>query len=94
MTAFRRTEWNYALQRAAQWSEELKKPLIIFEPLRVGYRWANDRLHQFVVAGMRDNAIALQKEKVTYYPYLEKKTWRWSRPHRSSCDQSSGDRGG
>jgi deoxyribodipyrimidine photo-lyase len=73
MTAFRRTEWNYALQRAAQWSEELKKPLIIFEPLRVGYRWANDRMHQFVVAGMRDNAIALQKEKVTYYPYLEKK---------------------
>lgn len=72
MTAFRRTDWNYALQRAAQWSEELKKPLLIFEPLRVGYRWANDRMHQFVVEGMRDNAIALQKEKVTYYPYLEK----------------------
>lgn len=71
MTAFRRTEWNYALQRAAQWSEELKKPLIIFEPLRVGYRWANDRLHQFVVEGMRANAISLQNSSATYYPYLE-----------------------
>ena len=35
MTAYRRTDSNYALQRAAQWSEELKKPLIILEPLRV-----------------------------------------------------------
>ena len=73
MTAFRRTDSNFALQRAAQWSEELKKPLLILEPLRVGYRWANDRMHQFVVSGMRDNAAALQKEKVTYYPYLEQK---------------------
>jgi deoxyribodipyrimidine photo-lyase len=72
MTAFRRTEWNYALQRAAWWSEHLQKPLLIFEPLRVGYRWASDRLHQFIVDGMRDNAASLRNKKVTYYPYLEK----------------------
>lgn len=74
MIAFRRTQWNFSLQRAAWWAAELKKPLVIFEPLRVGYRWASDRLHRFVLDGMADNAARIAEAKqpgVLYYPYVE-----------------------
>ncbi len=71
MVAFRRTESNFALQRAIELAQELKKPLVVFEPLRSGYRWACDRFHQFVIDGMADNAVRLAKKSVTYYPYLE-----------------------
>ena len=71
MTAFRRPTWNFSLQRAADHARDLKKPLIILEALRSGYQWASDRIHQFVIEGMADNARVFEKKKVTYYPYLE-----------------------
>ncbi len=71
MVAFRRTTFNFALEHAIDHARSLKKPLVIFEPLRIRYQWASDRLHQFVVEGMRDNAAALANKPVTYYPYVE-----------------------
>ncbi len=71
MTAFRRTRYNFALERAVEWSRELEKPLVIFEALRSGYRWASDRLHHFVIQGMADNEKRLADRQVAYYPYLE-----------------------
>jgi deoxyribodipyrimidine photo-lyase len=71
MTASRRVHWNFSLDRAAQWASKLKKPLMILEALRIGYPWASDRFHQFVMAGMADNAAALKHQNVFYYPYLE-----------------------
>ena len=71
MTAFRRVESNFSLQRAVHWSKTLKKPLIVFEALRCGYPWASDRLHRFVIEGMADNAASLAGKPVFYYPYLE-----------------------
>lgn len=71
MTAFRRTRWNFALQQAVHWAIELRKPLIVLEALRVGYSWASDRMHQFVIQGMADNARALEDAPAYYYPYLE-----------------------
>ena len=71
MTAFRRTDWNFSLQRAADWARELNKPLLVFEALRCGYQWASDRLHKFVIEGMRDTQEKLADTRVTYYPYLE-----------------------
>jgi deoxyribodipyrimidine photo-lyase len=73
MIACRRAEYNFSLQRAVHWAKELKKPLLIFEALRCGYRWASDRLHRFVVEGMADNAERFAKKHVFYYPYLEPK---------------------
>src|SRR5690349_9778391 len=71
MTAFRRTEWNFALQQAVNWAVNLRKPLVVFEALQSGYRWASDRLHHFVVQGMADNQRRFAKKSgVTYYPYL------------------------
>lgn len=71
MIANRRTRWNFSLQRAVDWSFELQKPLIIFEALRCGYRWASDRLHAFVISGMRDNREACANRAVRYLPYVE-----------------------
>lgn len=71
MTAFRRTRFNFSLERAVEWSRELHKPLVILEALRSGYRWASDRLHRFVIDGMADNAEQLAQKDVLYYPYLE-----------------------
>ena len=71
MIAHRRTGWSYSLDRAVDWARELGKPLLVFEALRCGYRWASHRLHAFVVQGMADNALALADKPCTYYPYLE-----------------------
>ena len=71
MVASRRTTWNFSLQRAVEWARDLRKPLLVLEPLRCGYRWASDRLHAFVIQGMVDTARALRQTNVPYYPYLE-----------------------
>lgn len=71
MTASRRVAWNYALDHAAARAAELGKPLLVFEALRCGYRYASDRLHTFVIEGMRDNADALDGSNAGYFPYVE-----------------------
>ncbi|MEM9293098.1 MAG: deoxyribodipyrimidine photolyase [Acidobacteriota bacterium] len=71
MVAFRRLDWNFALQRAVEQARELGKPLIVLEPLRIGYEWASDRFHRFVFEGMVDQAEGLKDSPVAYYPYLE-----------------------
>ena len=71
MIATRRTRWNFALDRAVAWARKLNQPLVVFEPLRVGYLWASDRLHRFVIEGMVDNRDALAETGALYYPYVE-----------------------
>ena len=71
MIACRRLRWNFALERAAGEARRLRKPLVILEPLRCGYRWANDRIHRFVLEGMADHVERLAGSEVLYYPYVE-----------------------
>ena len=71
MIAARRTRRNFALERAADQARDLGKPLLIFEPLRSGYRWASDRLHRFVIEGMEVNQRRCRDHGVAYYPYVE-----------------------
>jgi deoxyribodipyrimidine photo-lyase len=73
MTSSRRTRWSFPLQRARDWAVDLDKPLVVLEPLRCGYRWASDRLHAFVLAGMADNRRDLDDRPATYLPYVEPK---------------------
>ncbi|MFO0724030.1 MAG: deoxyribodipyrimidine photolyase [Myxococcota bacterium] len=72
MTAARRLEHSFALDHAVSLAVKLKKPLVILEPLRVGYRWASDRFHRFVLDGMEEHAAALADTPVHYYPYVER----------------------
>ena len=71
MVAARRARANFALERAVELAVELARPLIVFEPLRVGYPWASDRLHAFVLQGMADNARAFARTPARYFPYVE-----------------------
>ncbi|MFH1491208.1 MAG: deoxyribodipyrimidine photolyase, partial [Pseudomonadota bacterium] len=73
MIAYRRTRWNFSLQRAVDWAKELGKPLVILEALRVGYPYAGNRLHRFILEGMARNAQQLENRNVVYYPYVEPK---------------------
>jgi deoxyribodipyrimidine photo-lyase len=71
MTAARRSAHSYALDRAIDRARELGKPLLVLEALRCGYTWASDRLHAFVLAGMRDNAARFAAAGVAYHLYVE-----------------------
>jgi deoxyribodipyrimidine photo-lyase len=71
MTASRRPSWNFALDRALRWTDELGVPLLVFEPLRAGYAWASERIHRFVIEGMADHRRAFARAGVTYFPYVE-----------------------
>lgn len=71
MTSARRLSWNFALDRAVEWAIELGKPLVVFEPLRAGYRWASLRHHQSIIDGMVDSARRAEGLRATYYPYVE-----------------------
>src|SRR5690242_7594736 len=73
MIAARRAHFNFALDHALNLARELGRPLVVLEALRVGYAWASERVHSFVLEGMRDNAETFAKSTVHYYPYVEPK---------------------
>ena len=72
MIAARRTRFNFGLQRACELSQQHRRPLLVLEPLNAGYPFASDRLHAFVLDGMRVNRDACAAHGITYYPYMEK----------------------
>jgi deoxyribodipyrimidine photo-lyase len=71
MTAFRRTRWNFALDRAVEWAQRMRKPLVVFEALRCDYPWASDRFHAFILQGMAENARRVAGRSALYFPYVE-----------------------
>lgn len=72
MTAARRTQWNFGLQHAVERALECQRPLVVLEALRCDYQWASDRLHQFVLDGMADNARRFARGAALYYPFVER----------------------
>jgi len=73
MIANRRLRYNFALDRALEHCKELGKPLVIFEALRAGYRWASDRIHRFVLEGMEDNRRVCKERGIRHLAYVEAK---------------------
>ena len=71
MIASRRTRYNHSLDRAIEHAARLSKPLIVLEALRVGYDWASDRIHRFILDGMADQRDAFASTPIRYYPYVE-----------------------
>jgi len=71
MTALRRPQWSFSLDRALEVADELDRPLIVLEAVRSGYCWANDRHHHFILDGMSDNQSAFAKTSIRYYPFVE-----------------------
>jgi len=71
MTGQRRTTHNFALDRAVQHAQKLGKPLLIFEPLRRGFKWQSVRMALFVAQGMAQNSAAIAKTNAHYFAYIE-----------------------
>jgi deoxyribodipyrimidine photo-lyase len=66
MTSARRSSWNFGLDRAVEWANNLRQPLLVLEALRHDYPWANDRHHAFVLDGMLSNARAFKDSHASY----------------------------
>jgi len=71
MGAFRRTQWNFSLDRAVEWARRLQRPLVVLETLACDGRWASLRHHRFVLDGMADTSRRLARSAATYYPHVE-----------------------
>lgn len=71
MQAYRRLDHNHALDHALLWAEELEKPLVVYEGLRLDYPWASQRLHRFILEGMRSNSARAAKLGINYWPFVE-----------------------
>lgn len=71
MIAQRRARYNFSLDAAIEYAQQLNKPLVVLEPLRLGYRWASARMHRFIMDGMADQKAAFNESPVKYYPYVE-----------------------
>jgi deoxyribodipyrimidine photo-lyase len=71
MQAYRRLERNHALDYALRCAEELRKPLVVYEGLRIDYPWASRRHHRFVLEGMRANAARAAELGLSYWPFVE-----------------------
>ena len=67
----RRFSCNHSLDYAIKCANELDKPLIVYEGLRMDYPWASARLHRFILEGMRENAATAKKLGFTYWPFVE-----------------------
>ncbi len=68
---YRRLTHNHALDYALHWARQLKKPLVVYEGLKLNAPWASTRFHQFILEGMIDNAAAAKELGVIYWPFVE-----------------------
>ena len=73
MISARRTKWNHGLQHAIEMAEMRNMPLVVIEPLAINHKWANDRMHTFMIQGMVDNKNSFEYSPITYIPYVESK---------------------
>ena len=71
MQAYRRLHYNHALDYAISLAEEVGKPLVIYEAIRMNYPWASPRLHQFILEGICDNSREAEKLGITYWAFVE-----------------------
>lgn len=71
MSSCRRLSSNYALDLAVARAADSGRALVIVETLFCDEPWACDRLHQFVIEGMRENSAEAEKKGVTYFAWVE-----------------------
>ena len=82
--AARRLAHNHALDYALRCADELGRPLVVYEGLRLDYPWASQRLHRFVLEGMRDNAREAARLGINYWPFVETEAARRAASSRGS----------
>ncbi len=68
----RRVEANHALLYAAELASLYRLPLLYYEGLTCSYEYANDRLHTFILEGVRETARRLKNAGIGYVFYLRR----------------------
>ena len=68
----RRFQYNYALELAVAYANKLDKPLLIYEGLNIDYPWASDRIHSFMMEGMKENLDFARSHSLNFHSYIEK----------------------
>lgn len=68
----RRLRNNLALEYAIQCANELALPVVVYESVRPDYPFANDRIHAFILEGVRQNAVDAQARGLHYHFFLPK----------------------
>jgi deoxyribodipyrimidine photo-lyase len=68
---YRRLHANHALDAAIHWSNQLQKPLVVYEGLKLNYPWASARFHQFLLEGMAGNVLSATQIGLNYWPFVE-----------------------
>ena len=71
MISFKRVGYNFALQRAVEWANQLSQPLLILEPLILDYPMSSIRFHKFTLEGMKEVDEQVSGSKAFYYPFVE-----------------------
>ena len=71
MISFKRVNYNFALQRAVEWANQLSQPLLILEPLILDYPMSSIRFHKFTLEGMKEVDDQVLGSKAFYYPFVE-----------------------
>lgn len=74
MQAYRRLQYNYALDFAVRFAKDSGKKLLIYEGLRKDYPWSSPRLHQFILEGFCQNFEEANRVGFTYWAYVEDDT--------------------
>src|SRR5436190_11622988 len=69
--AARRLSHNHALDTALHYAKQFRKPLVVYEGLRLDYPWASARHHCIMLQGMKDNAQRAKKLGINYWPFVE-----------------------
>ena len=87
-TMYRRLTHNHALDCALDWAKRLKKPLVVYEGLKLNAPWASARFHQFILEGMRDNAAEAKRVGATYWPFVETTEHRGRGLVRKLCERA------
>ena len=71
LQAVRRLHSSHALDYALHLCQHYKKPLVVYEGLKLDYPWANARHHTFMLEGMRDTAATAARLGVAHWPFVE-----------------------
>jgi deoxyribodipyrimidine photo-lyase len=71
MQMFKRTSHNHALNFAIELANDLNLPLVVYEGLKYYYPWANDRLHTFILEGVKEKYEEFARLGIRYLFYLQ-----------------------
>jgi len=71
MQIFKRSQHNFALNKAVEIANALNKPLVVYEGLKYYHPWASDRIHTFILEGVAEKKQAFAARGIRYLFYLQ-----------------------